>query len=102
MAALAATANAGVDVNSTITLGGTAQSGALADANRAFIHIDNNHTSEDLWVRFLGTAAVDVGIRIPGGSSAEWTYGEMPSIKLAMSIIAATTGHKYGITADVN
>lgn len=88
--------------NGTITTGGTAQVGATADSTRAFIIVQNNHASEDLWINFQTTAATDAGIKIPGGGSGEWAYGDMPQIKNAMSIIAATTGHKFGITADVN
>jgi hypothetical protein len=88
--------------NTTITTGGTAQTGAPADGKRAYLLVQNNDANEDLWVNFLGVAAVDSGIRIPGGGDGEWTFEQMPSIMNAMSVCGATTGHKFSVTTDVN
>lgn len=90
------------DTNDTITTGGTAEVGITADPTRAYILVQNNDAAEDMWIRFLGTAATDVGIKIAAGQTFEQVFEHMPSIRNAMSIIAATTGHKFGITTDVN
>lgn len=87
--------------NGTIASGGTAQVAATADPTRAYVQIQNN-SAETLWINFQATAAADTGIAIPAGGSGEWTYGDLPMIKNAISIIGATTGSKYNITADVN
>lgn len=87
--------------NTTITAGGTAQVGAAADPTRRQLMVQNN-SAEDMWLNFFTTAAADTGIRLQPGQAWEGRFADYPMIINAMSIIAATTGSKFGLTADVN
>lgn len=82
----------------TITTGGTAQTALVAQSGRAYLLIQNPSTaSEVLWVSLVGTAAVDaagsLSIEAGGALVFESEFG-CPD---AVSVIAATTGHKYTI-----
>jgi hypothetical protein len=76
--------------NIDITLGGTAQQLVPARLGRSQLIIEPQ--DEDCWVRCGGTAAVDVGERIPSGGSAVFSVGKFPTIGGAWSVLSATTG----------
>lgn len=83
------------DYSGTITSGGTAQTAAGADANRARIFIAAPQ-DEDLWISFLGTAVADSpSILIPAGETFDSDNRGL--ITRALSVIGATTGKKFTI-----
>lgn len=85
------------DRSGTITAGGAAQNALTQNAGRAHVSIFNVDTGEDLWVSFVGTAAIATqgSIKVPPGSLLVYEVGMVPSN--ALSVIAATTGHKFTI-----
>jgi hypothetical protein len=86
------------DASSTITTGGTAQSALAANPGRKYLLIQNPSTaSEVLWVNLTGTAVVDTqgSVSIEAGGALVFENGFEPSN--AVSVIAATTGHKFTI-----
>lgn len=86
------------DASDTITSGGTAQTALAANPGRKYLLIQNPSTaSEVLWVSLVGTAAVDTegSVSIEAGGALVFENGFVPSS--AVSVIAATTGHKFTI-----
>lgn len=86
------------DASTTITSGGTAQVGLAANTGRKFLLIQNPTTaSEDLWFSLTGTAAVDAAgsLSLAAGGAMSFEGDFVPSN--AVSVIAATTGHKFTI-----
>lgn len=84
------------DASSTITNGGTAQVALVANTGRKFLLIQNPTTaSEDLWFSLTGTAAVDAAgsLSLAAGGAMSFEGDFLPSN--AVSVIAATTGHKF-------
>ncbi len=86
---------------STITTGGTAVT-IPADPERKYAMIQNPSTAtlqgiataESLFIRFTGTAAASsVAIELPAG--ATWNSPPNFAPTGAISIIGATTGHKF-------
>lgn len=88
------------DLSSTIAAGGTAQP-LLSAATRARVVIFNPDASEDLWVAPFGTTAVAYGqgsICVP----AKWRLTlDGPEASTALSIVGATTGHKFTAWSSV-
>lgn len=82
--------------DSTIAVGGTAQTvfGGVVPDNGWKIF--NPHPTEDLWVNDAGgVAAPNTGIRVfAGGGQYSTESGEKPAGPL--SIYGATTGHAFG------
>lgn len=85
------------DRSGTITLGGTAQTLAAANASRVYLVVENSDTSAnagDLWINF-GTTAVQAqpSIRIPVGA----TYVSDPQFisTQGVSIIGPNTGQAF-------
>lgn len=80
----------------TITLGGTAQAmfGSVVPVNGYWV--GNPDASEDLWISDSGTAATGAvgSICIPPKQVYETPIGYKPP-GTAISIIGATTGHKF-------
>jgi hypothetical protein len=89
------------ELNGTITLGGTAQQLLARDGNRGFFAFQNN-SSEDMWLSFAGTAAIDVGIKIPSGGSCEYLVENKRDIGNPISVYGATTGSKFGVQTAQN
>ncbi|HWT01211.1 MAG TPA: hypothetical protein VN256_13260 [Pyrinomonadaceae bacterium] len=86
------------DYSSTITTGGSAQTAAAADANRATLLIQNSDDT-DFWVRFGGTAAATSPSIFVGAGDTQFYGPEYRSlITQAISIFGATTGKKFTIT----
>lgn len=86
------------DASDTITAGGTAQEALAANSGRKFLMIQNPTTaSEDLWFSLTGTAAVDTegSYSLAAGGAMAFEGPFLPSN--AVSVIAATTGHKFTI-----
>lgn len=79
-------------VNTTITLGGTAQTIKTANRSRSFIEIQNT-SDTDMWVRFGATAAADAGIKIAAG--ATWRSSDAHCPTGLISVVGATTGKKF-------
>lgn len=85
------------DYSGTITLGGTAQVAAAADANRATIYIASPQ-DEDMWVSFGGTAVADSpSILIPQGATLDYGLERRGLFTKAISVMGTTTGKKFTI-----
>lgn len=92
-----------VDRSGTITTGGTAQNAAAANPDRQYVMIQNVDpdaaAGEALWVNFGADAVVNgagsILLRAGGGSIS--FEGARAAICPAgrVSVIAATTGHKF-------
>jgi len=90
------------DHSGTITAGGTAQVAAAVNNSRQGIYLQNLDTTEDLWFSLSGTAAVatagsfslspGTGTTVAGGA---WQNSN--ALTNAISVIAATTGHKFSL-----
>lgn len=77
----------------SITLGGTAQNAAAANANRKGYWVQNQ-SSGDLWINTLAAAVLDQpSLKIPAGGYFETPPGGAGTG--AISIIGATTGQKF-------
>jgi hypothetical protein len=88
----AAPLGAGTDRSSSITLGGTAQVLAAANTARVALVGQNIDPSEDMWLNEVGgtaTANTAGSILVP----AKATFSV--DTNRAISIVAATTGHKF-------
>lgn len=82
----------GTDRSSSITLGGTAQVLAAANTTRLALIGQNIDPSEDMWINEVGgtaTANTAGSVLVP----AKATFSIDTS--RAISIVAATTGHKW-------
>lgn len=89
-------ATLGTSNSSTITVGGTAQIAIASNPARHewwIINSDPTLSTESLWVSITGTATNNN----TGGDSFEVPYGAWASgmTTNAISVIGATTGHKY-------
>lgn len=85
----------GIDGSTTITLGGTAQ---FLFSSAIPIHgfsVWNPDAAEDLWISESTTAALNAtgSLKIPAGAGYESPPSQAPAS--AISIIGATTGHKF-------
>ena len=83
------------DLSGAIATGGTSQPFAAADTSRRYLRITNpSAASESLWVNDKGVAA-----SAADGKSFEITAGERYEWLLppttAVSVVSATTGHKF-------
>lgn len=78
--------------NKTITTGGVAQDLLPARLGRSRLII--NPITEDCWVNFGVTAAVDSGEKIVSGTSSVYTVEKFPEIGGRVSVFSATTGAK--------
>jgi len=94
------------DCSGTITSGGTAQNAFTAAATRHGFTIANIDTSEVLWISFTTTAAASGTGSYPIPAADATTFANLASftsppgmgINTALSVIAATTSHKYSCT----
>ena len=79
--------------NATITTGGSAQlvNGGVVPVNG--FSIQNTDAAEDLWVNDVGTAGIDAGFKVVAGAIYATPSGYKPGG--AVSVYAATTGHKF-------
>jgi hypothetical protein len=81
--------------NVAITTGGVAEDILPARLGRSRLII--SPITEDLWINFNETAAVDNGELIPSGSSSVFSVEKFPEIGGAVSAFSATTGAKVNI-----
>lgn len=84
------------DGSSTITLGGTAQTLFTAPAHG--YEVVNPDASEDLWICDNGSNASANGtgcIRVAPNGGSYYTPINMAPLAHAVSIVGATTGHKF-------
>lgn len=88
---------AGTTRNGSITVGGTAQVLAAANASRISLEGQNLHEEEDLWINEQGATAV-IGA---AGSYCVPPKGTFQiSTSNQISVIAATTGHAWTATEN--
>lgn len=93
-----------VDCSAAITTGGTAQNAFAASSGRQGFQIQNLDTSEPLWISFTGTAvanaigsfalAAATSTTLQNGGSYYTAFG----YNTALSVVAATTSHKFSCT----
>lgn len=82
------------DQSGALTTGGTAEVMMASNADRAYLLIQNIDTAEDLWFNFTTTAVADQpSIKLGPGDSFVMESGFIST--QAISVIAATTGHKW-------
>ncbi len=94
------------DCSGTITSGATAQNAFTAAATRHGFTIANIDTTEPLWISFTTTAAASGTGSYPLAQADATTFANLSSftspqgmgINTALSVIAATTSHKYTCT----
>ncbi len=94
------------DCSGTITSGGAAQNAFTAAATRHGFTIANIDTTETLWISFTTTAAASGTGSYPLGPADATTFSTLSSftspvgmgINTALSVIAATTSHKFSCT----
>jgi len=94
------------DCSGTITSGGTAQNAFTAAATRHGFTIANIDTTEVMWVSFTTTAAASGTASYPLAPATATTFAGLSSftspigmgINTALSVIAATTSHKFSCT----
>jgi len=94
------------DCSGTIAAGGTAQNAFTASASRHGFTISNIDTTEPLWMSFTTTAAASGTGSYPIAQADATTFANLVSftsppgmgINTALSVIAATTSHKYSCT----
>ena len=92
------------DCSGTITTGGTAQNAFAAARTRHGFQITNIDTSEPMWISFTGTATANTQGSYPLAAATVTTfvgagaYYSSVGFNTALSIIAATTGHKFSCT----
>jgi hypothetical protein len=92
------------DHSGTITVGGTAQTGIAANANRRRYRLMNiDPSTETLWYRDDGGDAVVGGVGswpLAGDAAGLGGYSQGTSVA-KISVIAATTGHKFTLTEEI-
>ncbi len=94
------------DCSGTIAAGATAQNAFTASATRHGFIIANIDTTEVMWINFTGTAAASGTASYPLAPADTVTFSSLNSfasplgmgINTALSVIAATTAHKYSCT----
>lgn len=94
------------DCSGTIASGGTAQNAFTAAATRHGFTIANIDTTEVLWISFTTTAAASGTGSYPLGPADATVFTNLNSftsplgmgINTALSVIGATTSHKYTCT----
>ena len=93
-----------VDCSGTITTGGTAQNAFGTATGRAAFQIANLDTTEVMWISFTGTAVAGAVGSYPLAPATATTFAGLSSyysnygFNTALSVIAATTGHKFSCT----
>lgn len=94
------------DCSGTVTTGGTAQNAFTASITRHGFTIVNLDTTEPLWISFTGTAAANTIASYPISAATPTTFASAGSftspigfgVSTALSVVAATTGHKWSCT----
>jgi hypothetical protein len=93
------------DCSGTITTGGTAQNAiAASNSGRNGFVIANIDTTEVMWISFTGTAAAAALGSYPLAPATATTFATLSSFyssigyNTALSVVAATTGHKFTCT----
>lgn len=94
------------DCSGSVTTGGTAQNALAATATVHGLTIMNIDTTEPLWISFTTTAAASTAGSFPLQAAAATTFATPGSFTTpngfgtnhALSVIAATTGHKWSCT----
>lgn len=93
-----------VNCSGTITTGGTAQNAVVASTTRRGLQIQNLDTTEGMWISFNGTAAAnDAGSFFLSAATSSTSGGSYNTpigfgFNTALSVVAATTGHKFSCT----
>lgn len=94
-----------VDCSGAIATGGTAQNAFGASSGRQGFQIQNLDTSEPLWINLNGTAAASTAGSFALAAATATTFQNGGSyfspfgFNKALSVIAATTTHKYSCTS---
>lgn len=94
------------DCSGTITTGGTAQNAHTAQSTLRGMTIANLDTTEVMWISFTTTAAPSTVASYPLAPASATTFAGLSSYttplgfgyNTALSVVAATTGHKWSCT----
>lgn len=94
------------DCSGTITTGGTAQNAHTAQSTLRGMTIANLDATEVMWISFTTTAAASTTQSYPLAPATATTFAGLASYttplgfgyNTALSVIAATTGHKFSCT----
>jgi hypothetical protein len=94
------------DCSGSVTTGGTAQNALTAQTTLHGLTIMNIDTTEPLWISFTTTAAASTAGSFPLQAATATTFASPGSFTTpngfgtnhALSVIAATTGHKWSCT----
>lgn len=86
-----------VDRSGAITTGGAAQDAAAANSGRQYLLIQNIDAAEALWVNLGATAAVATAGSITLAAGASLVFESGPCATGRVSVVAATTGHKFTV-----
>lgn len=94
------------DCSGTVTTGGTAQNAFAASSTRHGFTIVNLDTTEPMWISFTGTATANTVGSYPIQAATATTFAGAGSytspigfgMSTALSVVAATTGHKWSCT----
>lgn len=84
------------DISGTVAAGGTAQDISASNTGRFYVFIQNIDSAEDMWVNFAADATADTPgsiLLVANGGSVVYEGNSCP--KGRVSVVAATTGHKY-------
>jgi len=88
-----------IDCSGTIQTGGTAQQAFGANTNRHGFIIQNIDTTETLWISMTGVASAGgLGSFYLQSTNGSFTAPTGMGINSALSVVAATTGHKFTCT----
>ena len=86
---------AGTDRSGSITLGGTAQVIAAGNTSRVALVGQNIDPSEDMWINEIGGTAT-------ANTAGSWLVPAKATFSIdtnrSVSVVAATTGHKFTAT----
>lgn len=93
-----------IDCSGTITTGGTAQNAFAANQFVNGFQVINLDTTEPLWISFTGVAVAGAtgSYPLPAATASTFvgagSYYSMIGFNKALSVIAATTSHKFSCT----
>jgi hypothetical protein len=92
------------DCSGTVAVGGTAVNAFGVSSGRRAFQIANIDTSEVMWISFTGTAVAGAVGSFPLAPATVTTFAGLSSyyspfgFNTALSVVAATSGHKFSCT----
>ena len=93
-----------IDCSATVVVGGTAVNAFGVSSGRRAFQIANIDTTEVMWISFTGTAVAGGVGSFPLAPATATTFAGLSSyystfgFNTALSVVAATSGHKFSCT----